>query len=291
MKKNTHHTILKKIKHYAISICKALDSYYQGEHISLRKGSGIEFADTRLYQYGDDVRNIHWQLSAKGHGTFVKTFQEEKEQTVFFFVDISASLGMHTQLKLALSREVCAVLGLASLQEGSKIGALLYSDKKEGLLQPGKDSAQFTRLFNLLYHTAPAKRTNLGAGLYQLTHLLNNTSIVIVISDFIDQDYEKPLGIIAKKHDLILLHVHSQQEAVVPAFGIVPFKEPETQRTRWVNTLLAGTRHALQQQLQTRSDALKTFAKKHQADYLLLGTDKAYTDQLIRLFQQRKRRA
>ena len=283
--------ILKKVKRYEVRIRKALDAFYQGEHISMRKGSGIEFDDTREYQYGDEVRNIHWKLSAKGHGTYIKTFREEKEQIVFFIVDVSGSLGIQGDKKLQLAKELCALLSLSSLHENSQVGLLLFSDKKETLIPLSKHSAQFMRIWKALCTISAGGRTDLSHAFQQSLSFLKQISMVIVISDFIDDNYENSLRALSKRHDVILLHIWAREEVKIPPLGIIPVQDSETEKAQWVNMLRRRTRESFQVKFQDRQHQLASFAKKYDANYVAINTEDDYCKDLIALFKQRNLQA
>ena len=282
--------VLKKLVRYEIKIRKALQTHTQGGHRSLFRGSGLTFDDVRAYQYGDDVRTIHWMVSSKGHGLFVKTFHEEKEQTVFFIVDISASqqVGGRSTKKLDTAREVCATLALSALEEGSQAGLLLFSNQKEGLVRPRKGRAHIHPILHTLYHTQPTSlETNLSLGLKQGLELIKRTSIFVVISDFFDQHYTDLLRAMAHKHDVILAHIHTRYEQRFPQLGILPFRDPETGKTRWIHA-----NYTFQKKLQHKwtetQNHLRETATRYGASYVHLSTEEDIVTPLIKLFEQRK---
>src|SRR6187431_1725914 len=157
--------LLKKLRKYEIQIRKAINSHMQGDFHSVFKGSGLEFDDVRPYQYGDDIRTIDWNVSAKGHGTFVKTFKEEKEQTVFFILDVSASedIGSPGKTKVDIGKEICGVLALSAVKESSHVGLICYSDQKEKYLKPTKGHSQAYEIISALVNLKPQSlKTNLS---------------------------------------------------------------------------------------------------------------------------------
>jgi uncharacterized protein (DUF58 family) len=197
--------IYSKIRSYEIKIRKAIDSQMQGDFHSVFKGSGLEFDDVRQYQYGDDIRHIDWNVSAKGNGTFIKTFKEDKEQTVFFFLDVSASqqIGKKNSQKINIAKEICSVLALSAAKEGSTVGLLCYSDQKERYIKTGKGEKHAYLLMNKLFSlNAFSPKTALNQGLNATLSLLKRKALVVVISDFIDTDYERTLKATGQKHDL-----------------------------------------------------------------------------------------
>jgi uncharacterized protein (DUF58 family) len=281
--------LLKKIRKYEIQIRKAINAHMQGDFRSLFKGSGLEFDDVRAYQYGDDVRSIDWNVSAKGHGTFVKTFREEKEQTVFFIVDVSASqeIGQPGKNKIDISKEITMLLAFSALKESSQVGLLCYSDQKEKYVKPGKGRKHGYEILGQLYRLSPKSRqTDLHGAIRFALNFIKRKSIVIFISDFIDDNYEHDLRGLAGKHDLVLIHVTDKRESNLPALGIIPLHDKESNQTIWVNTSSQAFR---QQMKQKRTGDLEYFARKHQADYLAVQTDEDYVPELIKLFKVRNK--
>ena len=283
---------LKKLRRGELSIRKALSTHAQGEHHSLFKGSGLEFDDIRPYQYGDDTRSIHWAASSKGLDTYVKTFKEGREQTVFFLLDVSASqlLGQGHQ-KLSLARAVSGTLLLSASHEASQVGLMLCSDQPEAVFKARKGEKYGLRLLAEIYaHQAQHKGTDLSACLKKTLTLLKRTSLLVIVSDFIDEGYSSLMASAARRHDLILLHVHNLYEQQMPFMGILPFCEIETGKRRWMNTRSSFFQGNLKKRLHRRISELQTFARTHHADYVSLGAEEDYLQSLVELFRRRKRR-
>lgn len=284
--------LLKKIRKYEIQIRKALTTHIQGDYHSIFKGSGLEFDDVRAYQYGDDVRAIDWNVSAKGHGTFVKTFKEEKEQTVFFMVDVSASqeIGKPGQNKIDISREVCGLLAFAALKENSQVGLICYSDEKEKYVKPGKGQKHGYEIIGQLFKLKPkSRKTDLSKAINFALNFIKRKSIVIIISDFIDDDYEHNLKGLARKHDLVLIHISDIRESKLPSLGIIPLHDKESGKTLWVNTSSLKFRERFNSKHSGSKNDLQSFAMKNQSDYLFIQTDEDYVPKLIRLFKVRNK--
>jgi uncharacterized protein (DUF58 family) len=166
---------IQKLRNYEIRIRKVLNTRMQGDYHSVFKGSGLEFSDVREYQYGDDVRTIDWNVSAKGHGTFVKTFREEKEQTVMFLLDVSASqeVGKHGSKKLDLCKEICGVLALSAVKEGSLTGVIAFSNKREKFIKPAKGMQQAYRIIAELWNLkTQSQQTDLSAAIHFTMNML-----------------------------------------------------------------------------------------------------------------------
>ncbi|WP_053404075.1 MULTISPECIES: DUF58 domain-containing protein [Persicobacter] len=282
--------IFQKIRKYEIRIRKAVKSHMQGDYHSIFKGSGLEFDDVRSYQYGDDIRSIDWHVTAKGHGTYVKTFKEEKEQTVFFLVDVSASqqIGKQGKQKIDITNEITSVLALSAVKEGSSVGAICFSDQKEKYIKPGKGESQAYQLISSLYKLAPkSKKTSLERAMQYCLNLIKRRSVIILISDFIDEGYEKNLKALAKKHDLVVLHIFDQRETKLPRLGIIPLYDKESQKTIWVNTSSPAFRKKIQDKYGDSQNKLKDFCQKYEANYLRVDTEDDYVPQLIKLFKVR----
>lgn len=284
--------LLKKLRKYEIQIRKAINSQMQGDFHSIFKGSGLEFDDVRPYQYGDDIRTIDWNVSAKGHGTFVKTFREEKEQTVFFILDVSASenIGNPGRTKADIGKEICGVLALAASKESSHVGLICYSDIKEKYLKPLKGNLQAYEIINTLVHLKPQSlKTDLAKAIAFSLNAIKRRSVVILISDFIDDGYFHNLKALARRHDLVVIHVSDKRETRLPKLGIIPIIDKESRRTLWINTSFGDFRENISERLLSRKSELEKFSRKHQINFISLDTDEDYVPKLLRLFKVRNK--
>lgn len=284
--------ILKKLRKYEIQIRKAINSHMQGDFHSIFKGSGLEFDDVRPYQYGDDIRTIDWNVSAKGHGTFVKTFKEEKEQTVFFILDVSASedIGSPGRTKSDISKEICGVLALSSVKESSHVGLICFSDIKEKYLKPTKGQSQAYEIIAALATLKPKSlKTNLSKAISFALNTIKRRSVIILISDFIDEGYFQNLKSLAKRHDLVVIHIHDSRETRLPKLGIIPALDKETRRTIWINTSFGGFRETVIKKYEERKAELEKFSRKHQINFLSIDTHEDYVPQLLKLFKVRNK--
>jgi uncharacterized protein (DUF58 family) len=285
--------LLKKLRKYEIQIRKAINSQMQGDFHSVFKGSGLEFDDVRPYQYGDDIRTIDWNVSAKGHGTFVKTFREEKEQTVFFILDVSASedIGNPGSTKADIGKEICGVLALSASKESGHVGMICFSDVKEKYIKPLKGNLQAYEIISALVKLKPQSlKTNLTKALAFALNAIKRRSVVILISDFIDDDsYYHNLKALARRHDLVMIHVSDKRETRLPKLGIIPIIDKETQRTLWINTSFGDFRKKISDRLSSRKAELETFSRKHQINFISLDTDEDYVPKLLRLFKIRNK--
>lgn len=285
--------LLKKLRKYEIQIRKAINSHMMGDFHSIFKGSGLEFDDVRPYQYGDDIRSIDWNVSAKGHGLFVKTFREDKEQTVFFILDVSASQGIGNEgrTKGDIGKEICGVLSLAATKESSHVGLICFSSENELYLKPAKGNLQAYQLISALTQLKPvSKTTNLKRAISFSVNIIRRRSVIILISDFIDsEDYFHDLKALARRHDLVMIHVSDSRETSLPKLGIIPVQDKETGKTLWINTSFGNFRQHISHQVAERREALERFSRKHQINFVSLDTHEDYVPKLLRLFKVRNR--
>ncbi|HLF36029.1 MAG TPA: DUF58 domain-containing protein [Cyclobacteriaceae bacterium] len=284
--------LLKKLRRYEIQIRKAINAYMQGNYHSVFKGSGLEFDDVRAYQYGDDVRAIDWNVTAKGHGTYIKTFKEEKEQIVFFMLDISASqeIGIPGKQKLDIAREICGVLALSAIKESSQAGLLCFTDRKEKYVKPGKGPRHAYILFSEIFSLTPSSlKTDIKKAILYTLEILKRRSVVIYISDFIDTGYEPNLRALARKHDLVVIQIADQRETDLPKLGIVPLYDRESGKTIWMNTSSPFFRNNLHNNFEGKKTDLENLCRKQNANYILIDTREDYVPRLVRLFRVRNK--
>ena len=282
---------LAKLYKYEIKIRKAVTSQMRGNFHSIFKGSGLEFSDLRLYQYGDDVRLIDWNTSAKGHGTFVKIFKEEKEQTVFFVVDVSASqnVGRSDHSKLDTVKEICGVLTLSAIKEASHVGLLCFSDQKEKYIKPANTLKHgYRTILELFKLKTESTGTNLKKMILFALDVLKRRSLVILVSDFIDSGYEENLKALARRHDLIVIHLYDQRETNLPRLGIIPVFDTESRKTIWVNASSNWFRNRMKNLFEKNSEQLDQICKQNRANYLAIDASEDYVPKLIKLFKVRK---
>ncbi|MFN8415032.1 MAG: DUF58 domain-containing protein [Cytophagaceae bacterium] len=282
--------IIRKLQKYEIEIRKSVHSQMHGNYHSIFKGAGIEFSDIRQYNYGDDIRSIDWKVSAKGHGTYIKLFQEDKEQDVFFLVDLSKSMeiGSIDKNKEQVIKEIAGVLMLSAVKEGSDIGLIGFTDQKEIYLPSSKGLKHAYQLIYKLFTTqVKSNKTDLNLALSYTLSVLKRKSIVILLSDFIDTGYEKNLQALSNKHDVVLIHVQDQRENNIPAMGIIPLKDAESGKTLWVNSSSDYFRKTMETRHKTIRDTIAKFSKANEANYTFIQTNEDYRKNLIQLFRVR----
>jgi uncharacterized protein (DUF58 family) len=282
--------LVKKLRKYEIQIRKAINSQMQGDFYSVFKGTGIEFEDIRLYQYGDDIRAIDWRSTAKYDQTFVKVYKETKEQSVFFVIDISASqqIGVPGKQKIDIGKEICGVLSLVALRESSQVGMISFSDVKEKFVRAAKGNKHAYEILSALFQHVPiSKKTNINKAIIYTLNTIKRRSVIIFISDFIDEGYFDNLRAMANKHDLVVLHISDKRETKIPSLGIVPTFDKENNTRKWVNTSSAFFRNSINKTYVEKAEKLSKFCKKHQINYVDIDTDEDYVPKLIRMFKVR----
>jgi uncharacterized protein (DUF58 family) len=284
--------LLKKLRDYEIQIRKAITSHHHGNFHSIFKGSGLEFDDVRSYQYGDDVRAIDWKVSAKGHGTFVKTYKEEREQSIYFLLDVSASqqIGNPEQQKVDIGKELCGVLTLSAIRQSSQVGIICYSDQPEMYMKSGKGHRHAIFLLKKLFSLqAASQKTDLKKAITYSANFIKRRSVIFIISDFIDQGYQQSLKALMRKHDVILVHLSDRRETQLPDLGIIPLLDKESGQTVWVNTSSKEFKDRLGQAYQHTQAELEELCQKLQANYVAIDTEENYVPKLIKLFRVRNK--
>ena len=282
--------LVKKLQKYEIRIRKAINTQMQGNFSSVFNGTGLEFDDVRSYQYGDDVRAIDWNVTAKGHGTFVKTYKEEKEQSVFLILDVSASqaIGAAGQQKIDIGKEICGILSLVAAKQNSQIGIVCVSDQKEKYIKPSLGIEHAYTIIKSIFELKPKSiRTNIATGIKLALSIIKRRSIILLISDFIDQNYERELTMLAKKHDLVVIQLLDKREVDFPALGIIPLLDKETGKTIWVNTSSSSFQHSYLSTYADNQEKIAKICRKYKANYLTIDTSEDYVPQLVNLFRIR----
>ncbi|WP_339698921.1 DUF58 domain-containing protein [Algoriphagus aquimarinus] len=284
--------LFSKLRKYEVMIRKVANNHLQGEYQSLFKGSGLEFDDLRPYQYGDDIRTIEWKVSAKGHGTFVKTFREDKEQSVFFLLDISGSqdIGQPGNKKIDQGKIIAGVLTLAAVFEGSQVGLISYSDQKEKLILPSKGSKQGVKMIRGIFnHENISLKTDLNSMFMFALNLIKKRAVIVIISDFIDEGYERPFRALAERHDVVAIQLTDPRESALPSLGIIPVFDKEKGKTTWVNTAFGSFSKKIADTFTSEREHLKTICKKNQINYLAIDTTQDIVGPLLELFKYRNK--
>jgi uncharacterized protein (DUF58 family) len=284
--------VLRQVKLIELRARRLVTSLFSGEYRSVFRGQGIEFAEVRAYEAGDDYRAIDWNVSARMGSPFVKTYEEERELTLLLVVDRSGSVGFgRPRAKVDVAVEVGAVLALAAARQNDRIGALLFADRVEGVVPPGKGRRHVLRVIrDLLAFTPAGTGTNLGLALGYAGQLLRHRAIVVVISDFRASGWEMPLRRLALRHEVVAITVDDSREFELPDAGWIELEDAETGGRALVDTSDPGARLQLRiaadEQRLARARALKRAA----VDHVALATDRPYAQALHAAFARRARR-
>lgn len=284
--------ILKKVRKYEIEIRKYLNNSNQGDYNSIFKGSGIDFDDLRPYQYGDDHRSINWNISAKEDKIYTNTYKEDKEQSVFFLVDVSQSQHIgKEENKINISKEIASVLTISALNTNSQVGILCFSDQKELFIQSKKGASHGYRIIKNLYElNQKSKKTNISSMIKFFMNTVKKKSLVILISDFIDKDYDKNMRALAKKNDVVCLHIYDDYETNIPNLGIIELEEKENNFRKWVNTSSSSFKKLSDNLFISKPEELKKKMNAIGINYLKINSKENYVKNLIKLFKYRKKR-
>ena len=282
--------LLKKVHRLEIKT-KALSKHlFSGEYHSAFKGRGMSFSEVRSYQYGDDVRSMDWNVTARTGAPHLKIFEEERELTLILGLDVSASsyFGSQEVDKQAFMSEICAVLAFAALQNNDKVGLLLFSDKVEKYIPAKKGKAHVLYILrSLLAFTPQNKKTNLNVAFDFFNSVLKKRSICFLLSDFFADDYEKSLRISAQKHDLIGLKISDILEEKLPNVGLLELQDRESGENIWIDSSSATVRYAYEQYFLDYQLQFKHFFQKSGADVLSFRTSEDYIKKLLGFFKKR----
>lgn len=282
--------LLKKVRKIEIKTRRLSDHVFGGEYHSTFKGRGMTFSEVRQYQFGDDVRAIDWNVTARYNEPFVKVFEEERELTLMLVIDVSASeiFGTQQQFKREYLTEIAATLSFSALQNNDKVGLLLFSDQIELYIPPKKGRFHILRIIRELLEYEPlGSGTNIGLPLEFLFGVLKKKAIVFLLSDFMDKGYEKTLQIAAKKHDLTGIRVYDPREKSIPNIGLVPMQDSESGAVRWINTQSKAQRLRYEKHFQQLSQDFETIFKKNGAGTLSCSVEESYVKRLLGYFKAR----
>jgi uncharacterized protein (DUF58 family) len=285
--------LLKKVRQLEIRTRGLVNQVFSGEYHSVFKGRGMAFSEVREYQFGDDIRSIDWNVTARFDHPFVKIFEEERELTVMLLVDLSGSqfFGSQGQLKRDIAVEISAILAFSAMKNGDKVGALLFSDQIEKFVPPRKGQFHALRIVRELISFEPKRSaTSIKGALEYLNHVLKKRSIVFVISDFIDSGYETALGIAGKRHDLIGIRLIDPREQELPRIGLIAFRDAETGAQRWIDTANPQTVAAYQAYRRSVEDSRRSTFIRAKLDSIEVRLDRPYMKPLVDFFRLREKR-
>jgi uncharacterized protein (DUF58 family) len=270
-----------------------VNEVFSGEYHSIFKGLGMEFSEVREYQPGDDIRNIDWNVTARYGHPYLKIYREERELTVMIMVDLSASqrFGTGARFKIEAAAEIAAILSLAAIKNNDKVGLLIYTDRIEKYIPPKKGRNHVLRLIReIIYFKPKGRRTDTGAALEYLLGIIKKKCVLFLISDFIDQGYEKPLSMTARKHDLIALKLSDPLETNFPKAGLIRFYDLETGRERLVDSAGAEFKRQFTARVQVRNLTFDKMTKKMGIDRIYIPAGGDYSAPLFRFFEMRAKR-
>jgi uncharacterized protein (DUF58 family) len=286
--------IFKKVKKIEIKTRGLSNHIFSGQYHSAFKGRGMTFSEVREYEYGDDIRNIDWNVTARFNKPFVKIFEEEREMTVMLLIDVSGSndFGSRQQSKRDLTAELAAVLAFSAIQNNDKVGVIFFSSKIEKFIPPKKGSTHILRIIREIVDFKPEERgTDIAEGLRFLTSAIKRRTTAFLISDFMTgSDFERELRIAANKHDLVALRITDRREMEIPKVGLVKFRDAETGQERWVDTSSRAWHNAYLQLIKDESLKLNRLFTKQGIDNTLIYTDEDYVKPMMQLFKKREAR-
>lgn len=285
--------ILKKIRRLELRTRRLVDSMFAGSYHSVFKGRGMNFEEVREYTPGDEIRSIDWNVTARMNTPFVKKFTEERELTVMLVVDVSASgdFGSVQSSKRELAAEVASILAFSAIQNNDKVGLLLFTDEVELFIHPKKGRMHTLRLIREMLYFRPRRRgTNLASALEYLNKVVTRRAVVFLISDFLDEGYDKPLSVAARRHDLVAMPVIDPGEEDLPDVGIVTFEDPETGEQIDVNTSSRALRGAYLALEEKRKKTTAQLLRKLGIDTIPLRTNEDYLHVLRAFFERREQR-
>jgi len=285
--------LLKKVRAIEIRTKGLVNQIFSGEYHSVFKGRGMAFSEVREYQFGDDIRLIDWNVSARFNHPFIKVFEEERELTVMLLVDVSGSgeFGTVGRLKKDLATELCAVLAFSAIKNNDKVGVILFSDVIEKFIPPKKGRTHILRIIRELLDARTTRRgTRLAEGLRYLTGAIKKRSIVFLISDFIDTDYDDALKIAARRHDLIALRVFDRREVDLEPSGLLNVVDAESRESIWVDANDPSVREHYRRWWKTRQEERVKLFRRSGVDSVDLRVDASYINPLMSFFRARERR-
>ncbi|HJX70977.1 MAG TPA: DUF58 domain-containing protein [Bacteroidales bacterium] len=282
--------LIKRVRKIEIKTKGLSQHIFAGEYHSAFKGKGIAFSEVREYQYGDDIRNVDWNVTARFNHPYIKVFEEERELTVVLLVDVSGSrfFGTRSQLKMNVITEISAVLSFSAIQNNDKVGVILFSDKIEKFIPPKKGKQHILRIIRELLDFKPENRmTSVTEALRFLSNAIKKRSIVFLISDFMDHHFEDALRIAAKRHDLVGLRIYDIRETELPDIGLINVVDAETGSEMLVDSSSDYIRSSYRNSWEKRTEDLNEIFLKLGVDAVSISTEEDYVRPLINLFKKR----
>lgn len=282
--------LLKKVRKIEIKTRGLSRQIFAGEYHSAFKGRGMAFSEVREYHYGDDIRNIDWNVTARFNHPYIKIFEEERELTVMLLIDVSGSreFGTRTMLKKNIITEIAAVLSFSAIHNNDKIGVIFFTDKVERYIPPQKGRKHILHIIRELITFHPKNsNTDLSEPLRYLTNVIKKRCTAFILSDFIAPDFEKPLRIASNKHDVAALEIYDKRETEIPDVGLMKIVDAETGYEKIIDTSNKRTRNAFSSWWEKKhNEKIKIFSKCN-VDSTLIFTDEDFVKPLIKLFKLR----
>ena len=282
--------LLKKVRKIEIKSRRLSDNLFGGEYLSTFKGRGMTFSEVRKYEFGDDIRSIDWNVTARYNEPFIKIFEEERELTVMLIVDVSGSEAFATKnkLKKEIITEIAATLAFSALKNNDKVGAILFSDKVELFIPPNKGKSHILRIIRELIEFTPNSiKTNIDSSLRFLLNVIQKQAIVFLLSDFIDENYDKSLKLASKKFDLTGIRIYDVKETEIQKIGIVPIIDAESGKLEWVDTNSKKVRQNYKTNYERNIKQFHSLFKKNGAGVIDCRVDESYVKKLLGYFKLR----
>lgn len=286
--------LLKKVRRIEIKTRGLSQNIFAGEYHTAFKGRGVVFSEVREYQYGDDIRDIDWNVTARHNKPFVKVYEEERELTLMLLVDVSESgiFGAVGPEKKEMMAEIAATLAFSSIQNNDKVGVIFFSDRIEKFIPPKKGKKHILLIIReIIDFKAQSKGTDIGVALRYLTNALKKRTTAFLISDFIDiHDYTKPMEIANSKHDLVAVQVYDKRDTKMPDVGLVRLRDSETGEEQWVDTSSKKVRQLYDKAWYETQQRLSSAARAGKVDVASVATDENFVKALLGLFKKRSMR-
>jgi uncharacterized protein (DUF58 family) len=285
--------LLKQVRQIEIRTKGLVNQVFSGEYHSVFKGRGMEFSEVREYQFGDDIRNIDWNVTARFGHPYIKIFEEERELTVILMVDLSGSLmfGSANKTKQRVAAELSAILAFSALKNNDKVGLILFTDKIEKFVPPRKGRKHVLRIIREVLSFEPeGKSTNLRGALEYMNNAIKKKSIAFLISDFIDDGYEKILRIVGRKHDLIGIVLDDKREKEIPNIGLIKLTDSETGTERWIDTSSRRVRDMMFSEHREKEKVRNSIFIRSGLDKIEVTAGSNYITPLVQFFRRREKR-
>jgi uncharacterized protein (DUF58 family) len=285
--------VLKNIRRIEIRTHELVDSFFGGEYATAFRGRGISMSELRPYQFGDDVRAIDWNVTARMDETYVKIYEEEREQVVMLAVDVSASghVGLDGLFKREVAAEICALAAFSAIRNNDRVGLMLFSETAEHIVPPRKGRDHVLRLITDVFTWQPRSAgTSLATACHDLGRILNQKSVVLLISDFLDDGWVAPLRALSYRHDVVAIELGDRHDAALPAGGLVEIVDAETGERVVVDASSRMVRRAYAERVAEAQIRRERAFREARAGHVTVGTDGAYVEPLARFFRRRNRR-